>query len=1012
MNASSLVLLAPCSLLVGAFLEILLARILSARAKGFLAFVSCLPGFAAVLATVPYIRGGAAIDVTALPWNGPLAPVFHVDALSVLFALMGTAIGAIVLLYSVDYMAQERSATRFYAIMLTFISGLVGLVYSANLFFLYLCWEVIGLCSFLLVGFWYQNPESVKGARKVLLMTHLAGYGLLTAILVVYARTGSALWTSPAVARAFSGGVFLLLVISLAAKSVQFPLHTWIPEAMSAPTPVSALLHSACYVKAGVYLAARMHSFGPWAPSWGLTMVWIGTVTMAVGVIYAMVQHDLKRMLAFSTVSQIGYMITGIGIGTPLGIAAGLLHCLNHGFFKGGLFLVAGSVQHATGTRDMNRLGGLAHKMPRTTLVWLISAGSMAGIPLMSGFVSKWLLYTAALESGLIIPAMVAWMVSVGTVFVCAKASSAVFFGNTNETTEHAHEAPRSMVWGLGLISTVSLVLGIAPQIAFHYILNPVLLAMGMKPPMQVTWFGLAGAGTNWWVTGGLVLAAASIALGVLVYVLGAAARSYPQAIEASNSGAARGDHHDIGVFTGGEMLSGSGHMPSSDFSAILRKHWNGFFRLSDIDRVYLGGWNLLQGTSRLFSETLERAEHHAFSYAAALVVLAIIALRWFVPGLIVLEHESDFSHLPLGLILSCGIASLALCFSTSAVPKWRSLTKLVALSCSAAVAGMAVSSPIVRLAFLESAALLVLPLVWRACEDKRVSWTYSALVVCAGASLASGQLLMKTGATAWAKPLLICGVFLKFALLPVLLWLPKMSRKLPALVMGLIIAVIDIAVLGEFANLVKSSPWLVTPHGLWVGVAITLALGSAFLMLAQSDLKRLLVLSTIEDYGFLLIGMISGTELGIRGLLLCAGVHAVAKALLFTCLAAPEADGELGKRAVGLASDYPLSSAGFLLGMLAMLGVPPTLGFAGRWGLYETALQAGPWVLAAFVLSSVFSLIAYVRAYCTEWWGPSLTACEHDWDRTAFRAVILVFILVLAAGIFTIPFPAMIWGT
>ena len=223
---------------------------------------------------------------------------------------------------------------------------------------------------------------------------------------------------------AFTGGVFVLMLVALVAKSVQVPLHTWIPEAMAAPTPVSALLHAACYVKAGVYLACRMHSFGAWPVNggfaWGsASLVWIGTVTMAVGVMYAMVQTDLKRMLAFSTVSQIGYMMMGIGIGTPLAIAAGLLHCLNHGFFKGGLFLTAGSVQHAAGTRDMNKLGGLAGKMPQTTLSWLIGAGSMAGIPLMSGFASKWMLYAAALQAGWAVPAMVAWAVSLGTVFLC-----------------------------------------------------------------------------------------------------------------------------------------------------------------------------------------------------------------------------------------------------------------------------------------------------------------------------------------------------------------------------------------------------------------------------------------------------------------------------------------------------------------------------------------------------------------------------------------------------------------
>ena len=166
-------------------------------------------------------------------------------------------------------------------------------------------------------------------------MTHIAGYGLLAAILILYHRAGSALWTDPNVARNFTGGIFALMLVALVAKSVQVPLHTWIPEAMAAPTPVSALLHAACYVTSGVYLAARMHSFGVWPAAWGESLMWIGTVTMAVGVMYAMVQTDLKRMLAFSTVSQIGYMMMGLGIGTPLAITAALLHCLNHGVLQG-----------------------------------------------------------------------------------------------------------------------------------------------------------------------------------------------------------------------------------------------------------------------------------------------------------------------------------------------------------------------------------------------------------------------------------------------------------------------------------------------------------------------------------------------------------------------------------------------------------------------------------------------------------------------------------------------------
>ena len=465
MNAATLILVAPSSLLLGAVLQILVARLCSARTKGILATLACLPALLAVVGMVPLVRAGQSFDLNLLQWDGPLALVLHVDALSVLFALMGTGLGGFVLLYSIGYMAHDKSATRFYASMLIFIAGFVGLVYSANLFVFYLCWEVIGLCSFSLVGFWYSNREAVAGARKVLLMTHIAGYGLLAGILTIYFRTGSALWTDPAVAHSFTGGIFVLMLVALVAKSVQVPLHTWIPEAMAAPTPVSALLHAACYVKAGVYLAARMYSFGAGSVPWGgATLVWIGTITMAVGVMYAMVQTDLKRMLAYSTVSQIGYMMMGIGIGTPLAITAGLLHCLNHGFFKGGMFLTAGSVQHAAGTRDMNKLGGLAQRMPQTTLSWLIGAGSMMGIPLMSGFASKWMLYAAALQAGWAVPAMVAWAVSLGTVFLCAKATSAVFLGPLTEATKDAHESPPTMVWGMGFMAAGSVVLGVAPQ--------------------------------------------------------------------------------------------------------------------------------------------------------------------------------------------------------------------------------------------------------------------------------------------------------------------------------------------------------------------------------------------------------------------------------------------------------------------------------------------------------------------------------------------------------------------
>src|ERR1035438_4888620 len=658
MNAATLILIAPCSLLLGAALQILVAKLCSARTKGILAFLACLPAVASVAGLEGYVVFCHAVDLAVLHWDGLLNLVFHVDALSVLFALMGTGLGAFVLLYSIGYMAHDKAATRFYASMLVFIAGFVGLVYSANLFVFYLCWELVGLCSFSLVGFWYTNREAVAGARKVLLITHIAGYGLLAAILVVYHRTGSALWTDPAVSHAFTGGVFVLMLAALVAKSVQVPLHTWIPEAMAAPTPVSALLHAACYVKAGVYLAARMHSFGVWPQAWGSTLVWIGTITMAVGVMYAMVQTDLKRMLAFSTVSQIGYMMMGIGIGTPLAITAGLLHCLNHGFFKGGLFLTAGSVQHASGTRDMNKLGGLAQLMPRTTLSWLIGAGSMMGIPLMSGFASKWMLYAAALQAGWAVPAMVAWAVSLGTVFLCAKATSAVFLGPLTEATKDAHESPSTMVWGMGFMAAGSVILGVAPQLAVNYLLNPILAALGLGAGVHVTWLGLSADAGSFSSMGGLVLAVVSLVLGGLIYLIAYVAR--PMQVTASAGGGPALAGAGGGIFTGGEPLSDQGRLTAGDFSDIFLQNWHEFFRWSNVDRVYLGVWRGLQAVSRVLGTWPGCIERYATLPVVVGSAAMMVCVRRFAPDVVIFGTPTSF-HVPRMLAAACAVAAIAL---------------------------------------------------------------------------------------------------------------------------------------------------------------------------------------------------------------------------------------------------------------------------------------------------------------------------------------------------------------
>ncbi|MBI5543017.1 MAG: NADH-quinone oxidoreductase subunit L, partial [Deltaproteobacteria bacterium] len=313
MGAGSVVLIPLGALLAGVALQALLAGVLSARSKGVLAFLASLCALAGVVAAWPMVLGGRAVEVTFGRWDGPIQLAYHVDGLGFFFAFMAAGIGAAVLLYAVSYMAHEKGATRFYMLVLVFIAGLVHLVYTADLFLLYLSWELVGLCSFLLVSFWYRAPEAAYGARKVLTMTHLAGYGLLAAVVLLHVRTGATLWTDPKVQGAFTTALFLLVLVAALAKSVQLPLHTWIADAMAAPTPVSALLHAACYVKAGVYLVARLHSLGPWPASWSMTVSWLGAGTLVVGALFMLAQHDLKRLLAFSTVSQIGYMMLGLG---------------------------------------------------------------------------------------------------------------------------------------------------------------------------------------------------------------------------------------------------------------------------------------------------------------------------------------------------------------------------------------------------------------------------------------------------------------------------------------------------------------------------------------------------------------------------------------------------------------------------------------------------------------------------------------------------------------------------
>ena len=596
-------------LLSGVLLQLLLATSLSRSAKGRLAAITGLIAFIASAALAPTAARGAALQGQFFLWDASVPFAYHVDGLSVLFLLMATGIGTAILLYCVRYMAHEPAGTtRFYMLMLAFIAGLVSLVSSANLLLAYLSWEVIGLCSYFLVGFWYRERAAADGARKVLVMTHLPGYGLLVAVLILYARSGSFLWHDPAVAAAFTAPVFALMLAAAMAKSVLFPLHTWIPEAMNAPTPVSALLHSACYVKAGVYLVARMYSLARWPGEWNALVLTLGCVTMLVGALFALIQSDLKRLLAFSTVSQLGHIMTGLGLGTGLGVAAGLFYCVSHGLFKATLFLCAGAVQQATGTRDLRRLGGLAGQMPTTARTWLVAAGAIVGIPLSNGFVAKWLLYDAALESGQAVVVLAAWLASVFTAFYMLKATVSVFYGELPGwlRRDAVKEAAPSMRMGMGLLGGLCLLFGIAPQTLMGWVVAPAVRALGFDPGLQVSWLGARGTMTG-----------AAIAL--LAFMAGSAVFRL----------AVRSPARTAGIFTGGDPLSPEAVVGAPDFAAVAETAFAPLYNAADPDPIYLAIWRGLKKIAGWCDRVLTPiGEGHPLLVTLGLAAL-VFALAW-----------------------------------------------------------------------------------------------------------------------------------------------------------------------------------------------------------------------------------------------------------------------------------------------------------------------------------------------------------------------------------------------
>jgi NADH-quinone oxidoreductase subunit L len=327
---------------------------------------------------------------------------FAPDGLGVFLAVVATVVGSLAVIFSVDYMRGEAQLGRYYAMILFFIGSMVGLVLTTNLLLVFVFWEMTALCSYALISFYNDDPKAVAGGMKALIMTQLGGVGLLLGAILTYGYLGTVdlnvlleRWSElPSEVLAVLAFGFL---IAAAAKSAQFPFQTWLPDAMEAPSPVSALIHAATMVNAGVYLLARFYPAFAEVPYWRESVMVVGMLSALLSAVMALVATDLKRVLAYSTVSQLGYMVYAVGTG---GIFASQFHLLSHSVFKALLFLAAGAVIHAVGTRDMRQMGGLGSKMPLVRAVFVIGALALTGLPVLNGFWSKELILESGLEHG------------------------------------------------------------------------------------------------------------------------------------------------------------------------------------------------------------------------------------------------------------------------------------------------------------------------------------------------------------------------------------------------------------------------------------------------------------------------------------------------------------------------------------------------------------------------------------------------------------------------------------
>jgi len=483
----------------------------------FISFIISVISFIGLLGTNPE---SIPIVKTLFSWirAGTFGADFslQLDPLSAIMCLVVTGVGFLIHVYSVGYMADDRSYTRYFTLLNLFAFAMLILVMASNMVLMFVGWEGVGLCSYLLIGFWFEKHSAANAGKKAFIVNRIGDAGFILGLLFMFITVGSVEFRS--INEAIGGGLLnqgmatliaLLLFLGATGKSAQIPLYVWLPDAMEGPTPVSALIHAATMVTAGVYMVSRMNLLFTLSGTASQVVAIVGALTAIYAATMALTQNDIKRVLAYSTISQIGYMFIGCGVGA---YAAGMFHLYTHAFFKSLLFLAAGSVMHAlSGELDIRKMGGLRKYLPLTYPTFLIGAIAIAGVPFFSGFFSKDAILTMAFANGQYFVWALGLMGAVLTAFYMFRLIFLTFYGEERldqHAKEHLHESPRVMTVPLVILAFFSIVAG---YVGLPLVLGKKLDLFGrfLEPVIKPAGEGHLSLGTEWL----LILVSVAVAL-------------------------------------------------------------------------------------------------------------------------------------------------------------------------------------------------------------------------------------------------------------------------------------------------------------------------------------------------------------------------------------------------------------------------------------------------------------------------------------------------------------------